>query len=32
MLDYGECPADKLGPGVELEMEGADSDAARIRF
>jgi len=34
LLDYSPCSLSGLGPGsaVELEMEGADSDAARIRL
>jgi serine protease Do len=34
LLNYSTCPLGSLGPGstVDLEMEGADSDASRIRL
>lgn len=31
-MSWAHCPADRLGPGSELELEGADPAAARIRF
>jgi serine protease Do len=34
LLDYSQCPLGSVGPGstVDLELEGADSDASRIRL
>ena len=32
VIKWDHCPADRLGGVVDLEMEGADDDANRVRF
>ncbi len=32
VLDWSDCADTELGGGVDLELEGADADASRIRF